>query len=154
MSGLAWAASDDDLIGVLGHALRADPPPPDVLRQARASFAWRDLAAEIARLEFDSAIDDGGLARVRGVPRTRRLYFHGERSVVSLELHLPRRNIVGRIDPAEATSVELRSADGSWMTQSDERGYFAFDRAPSGAASLRWSPAGERQAIETEWVTL
>jgi hypothetical protein len=141
-------------MGVLGHALRADPPPPDVLRQARASFAWRDLAAEIARLEFDSAIDDGGLARVRGVPRTRRLYFHGERSVVSLELHSPKRKIVGRIDPAEATAVELRFAGGSWMTRSDEHGYFAFERAPSGAASLRWSPAGASRAVETEWVTL
>jgi hypothetical protein len=149
-----WLASDDELIGVIGHVLSTDPPPADVLGQARASFAWRNVFAEIAHLEFDSAIDDGGLVRLRGVPRTRRLHFHSERSVVSLELHLPRRKIVGRIDPAEQTEVELRSVNGSWVTQSDEHGYFAFESTTPGPASLRWSPSGESRAVETEWVTL
>jgi hypothetical protein len=45
---------DPDPLGrELGEALaKADPVPPEVLRTARAVFAWRTLAAELAALDL------------------------------------------------------------------------------------------------------
>ena len=43
----------DPLCRELGEALaRADPIPAEVLRTARAVFAWRVLAAELAALDL------------------------------------------------------------------------------------------------------
>jgi hypothetical protein len=45
---------DPDPLGrELGEAMaKADPVPPEVLRTARAVFAWRTLAAELAALDL------------------------------------------------------------------------------------------------------
>jgi hypothetical protein len=43
----------DPLCRELGEALaKADPVPPEVLGTARAVFAWRALAAELAALDL------------------------------------------------------------------------------------------------------
>jgi hypothetical protein len=154
MMGPTWTAPDDVLLESIARALQTDPVPFDVLRQARSSFAWRDLAAEIALLEFDSAIDDDGLVRVRALPSARRLYFRTGQLVVSLEVHQPQRKVVGRIEPAGSVTLELRHQGGSSVVDSDRYGYFAFDHLPPGAISLRWQPTGQDRVVETEWVTL
>jgi len=42
----------DPLCRELGEALaKADPVPPEVLRTARAAFAWKTLAARLAGLD-------------------------------------------------------------------------------------------------------
>ncbi len=57
---------DEQLLAELRSlACRIGPTPPALVEAARAAFSWRAVATAIAGLEFDSAVDDDDLARVR-----------------------------------------------------------------------------------------
>jgi hypothetical protein len=129
-------------------------PPPDVILQARASFGWRDVSAQVARLEFDSAVDDDDLARVRTISAARRLSFRSEAFSLVLEVHEGPRRIVGRIEPSTPMIVELRQPTTESSVSPDEFGYFSFDGVSRGAVSLRCTLSAGGAAVDTEWVTL
>ena len=78
---------------------RLEPAPQAVVDQARAAFSWRGVAASIAGLEFDSAVDDDDLARVRDAGSERRLRFRGAGRVVEVVLVDNTRRLAGQIDP-------------------------------------------------------
>jgi hypothetical protein len=154
MSGELWEQDDHELMAAVGRVLQRDPPPGHVLLDARAAFAWRDLAARIALLEFDSAVDDDGLARVRASSTVRRLTFRHEGLTVALEIHEVEGRVVGRLAPVESMRIELRHRRGTITAPVDELGFFACEAVPRGAISLRCTPVGDDVAIDTEWVTV
>jgi hypothetical protein len=127
-----------------------------VIDDALAAFSWRSVAVSIAGLEFDSAVDDDGLARVRDAGSERRLRFCGDGRVVEVVLIDNTRRLAGWIDPPLAGSVELRSSDGATLSAPvNELGQFFFDSIRRGAISLRNIPADAKLGeFETEWVTI
>ena len=146
------AALFERLVGVLR---RAEPVPSEVVRQAKAAYMWRDVAASIALLEYDSAVDDDGLARVRGTASERVLRFAGPGATVHLSVIDGGQRLVGRLDPAAAGTVELRHPDGAITAEVDHLGRFLFETSPRGSVSLRCTPrdAGT-PSVKTEWVTI
>jgi hypothetical protein len=135
---------------------RLEPVPPAVVEQAMAAFAWRSVAASIAGLEFDSAVDDDELARVRDAGSERRLRFRGPGRVIEVVLVDNARRLAGRIEPPLAGSVMLRHSDGATSTAPvNEHGQFFFDTLRRGAFSLRNVPADRALSdFETEWVSI
>ena len=82
-------------------ARRFDPPPDSVLEAARASLTWRTIDAELAALEFDSAVDLAATA-VRGGEGPRLLTFAAPGLNIEVEVSPigPRRQLVGQLVPA------------------------------------------------------
>ena len=66
-------APDDELLALVGRALRAAEPVPDhVIAGARAAWTWRTIDQELAELVFDSAFE---LTGVRSEDTARQLTF-------------------------------------------------------------------------------
>lgn len=147
---------DEILEAVRTLRRRLEPAPQAVVDQAKAAFSWRAVAASIVGLEFDSAVDDDDLARVRDAGSERRLRFRGAGRVVEVVLVDNTRRLAGLIDPPLAGSVVLRHSDGATSTAKvNQRGQFFFDSLGRGAFSLRNVPADRGLGdFETEWVTI
>lgn len=137
-------------------ALRIGPTPPALVEAAKAAFSWRSVATAIAGLEFDSAVDDDDLARVRDGGPERRLRFRCPDHVVELTVADNNRAVAGRVDPPFAGTVVLRHPDGARLSAAvNQFGQFFFDAVPRGAVSLR--PVATDHSVadfETEWVTI
>ena len=68
---------DDDLLELVGRALRAaDPVPERVIEGARAAWTWRTIDEELAELVFDSAAE---LTGVRSEDTARQVTFQRAR---------------------------------------------------------------------------
>jgi hypothetical protein len=148
---------DEQLLAELRSlARRIGPTPPALVEAARAAFSWRAVATAIAGLEFDSAVDDDDLARVRDGGPERRLRFRCPNHVVELTVAENNRALAGRVDPPFAGTVVLRHPDGVWLSAAvNPLGQFFFDAVPRGSVSLR--PVETDQSLadfETEWVTI
>ncbi|TDB73881.1 hypothetical protein [Micromonospora sp. KC721] len=150
-----WPPADDDaLTAELGAALReAGPVPEEYLTAARAAFAWRNVAAEIALAElvFDSACDaePAGLTRSAGSART--LSFHS--GAVVLEIEVTEAGIVGQLSPPEGGRVSAQTVAGTYdEAPVDEVGFFSLGVPPPGPVRLRAQADG--YAVATTWVSL
>jgi hypothetical protein len=153
----AESGSDEEVLAALSSARgRTEPAPTAVIEAAKAAFSWWSVAAAIAGLEFDSAVDDDDLVRVRDSGSERRLRFRGEDRVVEIVLIDNARRLAGRIEPPLIGSVVLRHADGAESSAPiNNLGQFYFDKLRRGAMSLRPVPSdGTRVGFETEWVTI
>jgi hypothetical protein len=146
---------DEEMLGLVrGARLRLEPAPAHAVAAALDAFAWRRLTRSIADLQFDSALDDDRLARVRDDGSERRLRFvTGGRAV---EIALVNRALAGTVDPPLTGPMVLHRPDGSAITAPvDRRGKFFFDFVEPGPISLRPLAAdGAPAEFETEWVTI
>ena len=71
--GLSATPTDDELLELVGRALRTAEPVPDrVIAGARAAWTWRTIDEELAELVFDSAVE---LTGVRSEDTARQLTF-------------------------------------------------------------------------------
>lgn len=136
-------------------ARRVEPVPAAVVQQARNAYAWRDISAVIARLEYDSLLDDDGLARVRSGPDDRTLVFRTPDTTVHVSVLDGGRRLMGQLAPSRYESVEVRQTGGTIAADVDRLGNFLVERVETGSFSLRCTPAGPGQpTLETEWVTI
>jgi hypothetical protein len=120
---------DELLLAELAAVLRPETvPPPAVLDAAAALWTWRTVDAELARLEYDSLLDDGPMI-VRAGRQPRLLTFTAGRLTVEVEVDdTPRaRRLVGQLVPAAAAELELCGATGRWSARADEYGRFVLD---------------------------
>jgi hypothetical protein len=140
-----------------GAAHRFDPPPPAVLEAARASLTWRTIDAELAALEFDSAVDQAAAA-VRSGEGPRLLTFSAPGLNIEVEVSPlgPRRQLVGQLVPAQAARIEVRHAGGVTTVQADQLGRFGVDAVSAGPVSLRCHLATVPPSppVVTEWIPL
>jgi hypothetical protein len=145
-------ANDDELLELIGRALRvADPVPEHVLEAARAASTWRTIDQELAELVFDSATE---LAGVRGEETARQLTFRAPG--VEIEVMLAdetSRRIVGQLVPPQMATVQLTGGDRVEEQATDRLGRFTFDGVPPGPVRLSVLADGER-VVSTEWVLL
>ncbi|HET6751815.1 MAG TPA: hypothetical protein VFL71_21420 [Actinomycetes bacterium] len=140
-----------------GAAHRFDPPPPAVLEAARASLTWRTIDAELAALEFDSAVDQAAAA-VRSGEGPRLLTFSAPGLNIEVEVSPlgPRRQLVGQLVPAQAARIDVRHAGGVTTVQADQLGRFGVDAVSAGPVSLRCHLATVPPSppVVTEWIPL
>jgi hypothetical protein len=147
---------DDLLEELLALARRSEPAPASVVSAALDAFKWRGVAQAIVGLEFDSALDDDRLARVRDAGAERRLRFVGAEQTVEVTLVDNNRRLAGRVDPPQPGSMVMRHPDGATASAPlDESGRFFFDTVRRGPVSLLSVRAdGTNGDFETEWVTI
>jgi hypothetical protein len=133
-----------------------EPVPAGTVAAARAAYAWRSVAEAIAYLEFDSAVDDDDLARVRDSGSERRLRFRSDGRVAEISVIDSGRRLVGRLEPPLAGSVQLRHPGSPDVAvQVDSLGQFLFDDLSPGTVRIRALPDDPKAAgFQTEWVTL
>jgi hypothetical protein len=150
---------DEGLLQELRAAARRfDPPPDSVLEAARASFTWRTIDAELAALEFDSAVDLAAATTVRSSEGPRLLTFAAPGLNIEVEVSAigPRRQLVGQLVPGQPARIDVRHAGGVTTVRADELGRFGADAISAGPVSLRCH-LGDTPAslpVVTEWIAL
>lgn len=151
------AGTTDPLASEVADVLsRVELVPDDVVWQAKAAFAWRELTNVVATLEYDSALDDvGALSGVRGTGSDRVLRFVGQLATASLYVSDAGRRLMGRLEPNVFRSVVLCRPSGSVEIDVDSTGTFFVERIQRGLLSLKCLPVDPMQrTFETEWVTI
>ena len=152
---LLMSVSDDDLLDLVGRALRAADPVPDrVIEGRRAAWTWRTIDEELAELVFDSAAE---LTGVRSEDTARQLTFHApgmEIEVMIVDEVSPGASSASSSRPATFTVQLLTSDDVVRDESTDRLGRFAFDAVAPGPVRLAViDPAGTPIAT-TEWTLL
>ena len=112
------SVSDDDLLELVGRALRAAEPVPDrVLDGARAAWTWRTIDEELAELVFDSAAE---LTGVRSEDTARQLTFRAPGMEIEvMVIDEASRRIVGQLVPPGEFTVQLPVGDAA--SRGDDR---------------------------------
>lgn len=146
------SGNDDELLELLGQALRvADPVPEHVLTAARAAWTWRTIDQELAELVFDSATE---LAGVRSEDTARQLTFRAPGVEIEvMVVDAASRRIVGQLVPPQEASVRIAGDAGEQTHDTDRLGRFAFDDVPPGPVRLSVR-AADGTTVTTEWMLL
>jgi hypothetical protein len=144
---------DDDVMDRLRHiATEVDPPPADVVDNARAALSMRRIDEEIATLLMDSALETGV---VRGSTQDVRLLSF-ETSSVSVELQAEvtgdRMSLRGLVTGAGG-DVTIEAADQRRTVPVDAEGWFTARDLPRGPTRLRLR-ANDGRAVTTSWTLL
>jgi hypothetical protein len=145
------------LIKLAAVAAVVDPVPAADLEAAIVALDFRSMDAELARLVFDSALDDLELAGVRSTGNSRQLTFEATDLVVELEVDVHADSpLVGQLVPPGSAEIEIRSLGTSVMVEADERGRFWAPRLPGRLVSLHIKRRHDARAegIATPWVSL
>jgi len=144
---------DDDLLALVGRALRAAEPVPDrVIQGAKAAWTWRTIDQELAELVFDSAVETAG---VRSETTARQLTFRSPG--VEIEVMVAdetSRRVVGQLIPPAECTVQLVTDDTVIEEQSDRLGRFTFAAVAPGPVKLVVVDEVGRHLVTTEWVLL
>lgn len=146
-------AREEELVAGLRRSLEAgDPVPTDVTEFAKAAFTWRDIDAELAELEFDSAGEDLPTG-VRSSATARMISFQVGQWMLDIEFDDTSGRLIGAISPEASYTVELHTPGALFMTESDDVGRFEAEGIRPGPLSLvlRFS---HRSVIKTQWVVL
>jgi hypothetical protein len=145
--------SDDELLELVGRALRAAEPVPErVITGARAAWTWRTIDEELAELVFDSATE---LTGVRSEDTARQLTFRAPG--VEIEVMLVddvSRRVVGQLIPPGDFAVQLRAGDLVMEDHTDRLGRFTFEGVRPGPVRISVTDADGAPVASTEWVLL
>ena len=146
-------SSDDELLELVGRALRTAEPVPDrVIAGARAAWTWRTIDQELAELVFDSAVE---LTGVRSEDTARQLTFRAPG--VEIEVMVvddASRRIVGQLIPPGAYAVQLAIGDRVIEELSDSLGRFTFEPVAPGPVRITVQDLDGGHVASTEWVLL
>ena len=148
------SVSDDDLLELVGRALRAADPVPDrVIEGARAAWTWRTIDQELAELVFDSAAE---LTGVRSEDTARQLTFRSPGMEIEvMVVDEASRRIVGQLIPPGTYTVRLLTSDERVQEQTADRlGRFAFDTVAPGPVRLAVVDLDGTHVVTTEWTLL
>jgi hypothetical protein len=144
-------ASDDELLALVGRALRtADPVPDRVLDGARAAWTWRTIDDELATLVFDSAAE---LTGVRSEETARQLTFRAPGMEIEvMVVDEATRRLVGQLIPPGAFTITLLVGATELSQSSDRLGRFSFDDVAPGPVRLVVADPDGTAVVTTEWV--
>ena len=148
------SVSDDDLLELVGRALRAADPVPDrVTEGARAAWTWRTIDQELAELVFDSAAE---LTGVRSEDTARQLTFRAPGMEIEVMIvDEASRRIVGQLIPPGSFTVQLLSSDDLVRDETSDRlGRFSFDAVAPGPVRLVVTDLDGTHIVTTEWTLL
>jgi hypothetical protein len=131
---------------------RFDSVPAAVTAAAKATLAWRDPDAALARLVADSA--DTGLVGVRGLGQPRLVTFEADGVTIEVEVgHVDRRvRLVGQVVPPGPGEVRV-DGDGGERSETtvDALGRFTVHSDATGSIRLAWKAAGTETLVITAW---
>lgn len=153
MSEFNVSREDATLLGLLRDSLaESDPAPSDVVAFAKAAFTWRDIEAELAELEFDSATEDLPTG-VRSSTTARMMSFQAGQWMIDIEYDETAGRLIGATSPPARYSVDLHTSGAKFTTESDDLGRFTADGVAPGPLGmvLRFTRG---QAVKTQWVVL
>jgi len=146
-------ASDDELLALVGRALRAaDPVPDHVIDGARAAWTWRTIDEELAELVYDSS---NQLAGVRSEDTARQLTFRSPG--VEIEVMVTdeaSRRVIGQLIPPGEFTVRLLIGDAVIEEPTDRLGRFTFNGIAPGPVRLVVVDEHGHHLVITEWVLL
>jgi len=150
----APAASDEHerlLLELRAIVNQADPVPRAVIDAAIACFTWRTIDAELARIVFDSSVDQEALTAVRGGAESRLLTFEAPGLSVEVEVASvgPRRRLVGQLIPPQPARIEVRHAEGTLGVEADPLGRFHIAEVSTGLVSLRCHLSAPTAVVRT-----
>jgi hypothetical protein len=148
------SVSDDELLALVGRALRAaDPVPERVVEGARAAWIWRTIDEELAELVFDSAAE---LTGVRSEETARQLTFRSPGLEIEVMVVDPAsRRIVGQLIPPGTVTVQLLTSDDQVREETTDRlGRFTFDAVAPGPVRLAVVDTSGAHVVTTEWTLL
>ena len=147
------SVSDDELLELVGRALRAaDPAPERVLEGARAAWTWRTIDEELAELVFDSAAE---LTGVRSEDTARQLTFRAPGMEIEvMVIDEVTRRVVGQLVPNGRFTITLVTGDAALADTTDRLGRFAFDAVAPGPVRLVVTDPDGTVVVTTEWVLL
>ncbi|MGH8930992.1 MAG: hypothetical protein ACRDZO_10305 [Egibacteraceae bacterium] len=137
-----------------------DSIPLEVHEAARAAFAWRTVAAELAELTYDSVLDSPQLDSEDPLDpqEPRRLRFEVADVTIELEVHDAggHRWLKGQILPPQAWTLKVRHERGDRDLDADARGRFQLLGVARGPVSMlcRLGLGDTARVLETEWVML
>ncbi|WP_067965273.1 hypothetical protein [Nocardiopsis trehalosi] len=149
----------DRFLAELGAAMPPDEPMPRAVRAAaRAAYLRRrpdTVLTEVAADSVDVPLRAGlrGMDTLAGAPRYVR--FTGPAVEVDVEVTADgdRRELVGRVAPAGATEVEVRSPRRSTRHPVDPDGGFLAHGVPRGPVSLVFTTP-DATPTATPWLSL
>lgn len=153
MSEFKTSREEEEILARLRKALRStDPAPSDIAEFAKAAFAWRDIDAELAELDFDS-IEENTLEGVRSTATGRMISFQAGQWMLDVEYDETAGRLMGHISPTASFTVELHTSGALFSVESDEHGRFEADGVAPGPLSmvLRFS---DGSIVKTQWVIL
>ncbi len=139
----------------LGEALQAaDGPPPDLVRQAKLSFTWRTIDAELAALSFDSAVS-GDLVGVRGGDGPRTLTFETPTVVLDLEITAAGSafGLTGSLMPTDVTLASQRPEGDEAPVPVDDLGRFTLAGQAAGPLRFVIHTSGGTRVV-TDWFSV
>lgn len=141
---------DDDLLAVLGDALRAREPVGDqVLAAARGAFAFRELDAELAALLDDSATADALAGFRSATSDIRHLTFGTE--TLTVDVDLDGGDLVGQVTPARPGVATVVTPGGAVGAPIDEDGLFTVAAPGRGPLRLHLALEGDPSPVVTAW---
>jgi hypothetical protein len=144
---------DEILLAMLRKGLEeSDPVPSDVAAFAKAAFTWRDIDAELAELDFDSAEEDVP-AGVRSSTTVRMMSFQAGQWMIDIEYDEVAGRLIGATSPPARYSVDLHTSGATFTSDSDDFGRFTADGIAPGPLGmvLRFTRG---QVVKTQWVVL
>lgn len=153
MSEHRMSDAEAELIATLRAGLEeSDPVPEDVIEFAIAAYTWRDIDAELAELDFDSA-ESGQGAGVRSSATLRMISFQAGQWMLDIEYDEVTGRLLGMISPETPFHVDLHTAGAFYTSESDASGRFQAESVARGPLSLvlRFS---DGQVVKTQWVVL
>jgi hypothetical protein len=128
-------------------AALVDPVPSRLVEGAITAYAWRTVDADLAELVFDS-LSESAVTAVRGGDQPRLVTFRTQDLTVELELSSDR--LVGRVEPASLSSIDVQQGARTVAVPADALGRFATSDLVRGALRLRIR-TGERTVV-TDWI--
>lgn len=143
---------DEQLLAVLKESLRAQREvPPEFTEAGRNAFAWHNIDAELARLTYDSLVDQAGSVRSE-TASIRALTFTSDH--LSIEIEVNEDSLLCQLVPTDEGTVELHTQAGDVTCISvDEVGCFSVRPVPSAPFRLHCQMA-DGATVVTGWITL
>lgn len=137
---------------------RLDGVPPPLFQAALDAYGWRAVDAELAELVFDSLVDAGDAAAVRGPQHARLLSFEAAGLTIDIEISGTgsSRALIGQIVPPQQAEVELCQDDAVTLLEVDDLGRFSSGPLPAGPFSLRCRTGSDpdHRHVATEWISI
>lgn len=145
MTDAGWPSEED----VVDMVRDVDAVPPEVLDEARATWAWRAAGAELAALVAEAEAAEP--AGVRGAAR--QVTFRAGRADVLVEVAAEGRTarLTGQVLPAGPGTVTGEWPDGSASAEVDALGRFVLAGVRTGLVRLRLDVEGGATVV-TDWL--
>lgn len=154
VSPVAKQWNDDEIMGRLAQARQAvGGVPADFIAAGKSAYAWRDIDSELARLIFDSALEEELSAAPVRAERAHLRAMTFTSTNLTIEIEITGESLLGQVVPMQEGEVEVITPAGKAQTGLiDDIGGFVIRPLPVGSFRLNCRTAGG--SISTSWLNI